>query len=241
MVNTMTDTRPKFSRLTDGGATRSWKAAVPAVVVVVAFVALLGYLASKLSSSEQRAMSAEKDTVQTREQLQGLTRQIGSLQKDNALAKSPGRVTLIVEPQDKKAKGTAWAAVTWGELPDGKSFLRANAYGLGTKPEGGKAYHLWFTPQTGDPIDLGALDPDSDGDAFVMVGALPAVDQGKAVVLTTDTPGAKQPGDVIASAELPKLKPQHAAPASDETPQAKSGTTSQQMHQQQKSEPAPGK
>ena len=111
---------------------------------------------------------------------------------------------------------------------------------VGTKPEGGKAFHLWFTPQTGDPIDLGALDADGDGNAFVMVSELPAVDQGKAVVLTADAPGSKQPGDVIASAELPKLKPQHAAPASAETPQAKSGNTSQQMHQQE-SEPAPGK
>ncbi|SRR5713226_7888506 len=145
MANTMTDTRPQFSRLTDGGAaSRSWKAAVPAVVVSA------------------------------------------------------------------------------------------------PSPKAARLSHLWFTPQAGDPIDLGALDADGDGNAFVMVSELPAVDQGKAVVLTADAPGSKQPGDVIASAELPKLKPQHAAPASAETPQAKSGNTSQQMHQQQ-SEPAPGK
>jgi anti-sigma-K factor RskA len=241
MENTMTDTRPQFSRVIEGGSARSWRAAVPAVVVVVAFVALLGYLASKLSSSEQRALLAERDTAQSREMLQGMSKQIATLQKENALAKSPGRTTVIVEPGNKKTTDAPWAAATWGELPNGKSFMRAYAYGLGAKPEEGKAYHLWFTPETGEPIDLGSLEPDADGNAFVMGSELPPVDQGKAVVLTADAPGVKQPGDVIARADLPKLKPQHAAPpTADETPQAKSGTTSQQMHQQ-KSVPSPGK
>jgi hypothetical protein len=206
-------------------------------VVVVAFVALLGYLASKLSSTEQRAMAAERDSAQVREQAQGLTKQISSLQKDNAIAKSPGRITLIVEPKDKKAKDAPWAAVTWGELPDGKSFVRANAYGLMSKPEG-KSWHLWFTPLTGAPIEVGVLDPDPEGDAFTMNVELPAVNEGKAMVLTADAPGAKEPGDVLASVELPKLEPrQHGAQAPAEPPQApaeppqaKSGTTSQKMH-----------
>jgi hypothetical protein len=180
-------------------------------------------------------MAAERDNAQLRDQVQSVIKQISTLQKDNALARSPGRITVILGPQgkDAKSKDAAWAAVAWGELPDGKSFLRANAYGLLKKPEGGKTWHFWFTPAKGDPIDLGALDPDPDGNASVMVTELPPVDQGKAVVLTADEPGAKQPGDVLANAELPKLTPiRTVAQEPSETPQAKSGTTSQQMHQE---------
>ena len=228
-----TDTRPRFARLTDGRATKSWKAALPAVIIVVAFVALLGYLASSLSSAEQRAMAAERDAQQTREQTQGYTRQISSLQKDNALARSPGRTTVVLEATDKKAKGAAWAAVTWGELPDGKTFMRVNAYGLEPKLDGGKTYHLWMQPLTGAPVDVGALESDQNGSGFAMNSELPAVDQGKALLLTTDLEGAKQPGDAIARADLPVLKPSMTAPpAANDTPQAKTGSTSQQMHQE---------
>jgi hypothetical protein len=158
------------------------------------------------------------------------------LQKDNALAKSPGRTTVILEPASKAKDGAAWVAVTWGELPDGKSFLRGNAYGLQAKMDDGKTYHLWMTPQTGDPIDVGQVDADQSGSGFIMSTELPAVDQGKSVMLTADAPGAKQPGEVLAKADLPKLKPFMQAPSEAE-PQAKSGSSSQQMHQDQKKQP----
>jgi hypothetical protein len=237
MEQTMTDTRPRFSRLTDGGTTKSWRAAIPAVIVVVIFVGLLAYLASSLSSAEQKKMSAERDAQQIREQSSGLTKQIAMLQKENALAKSPGRTTVILEPASKAKDGkdrAAWVAVTWGELPDGKSFLRANAYGLQAKLDDGKTYHLWLTPQTGDPIDIGQLEADQSGSGFIMTTELPAVDQGKSVMLTADAPGSKQPGQVLAKADLPKLKPSMQSPESAE-PQAKSGSTSQQMHQEKQS------
>lgn len=229
-----TNPRPRFARLTEGRATRSWKAALPAVIIIVAFVALLGYLASSLSSAEQRAMAAERDSQQTKEQTQGYTKQITSLQRDNTLAKSPGRTTVVLESTDKKAKkGAAWAAVTWGELPDGKTFMRANAYGLEPKLDGGKAYHLWMQPVTGNPVDVGALEADQNGSGFAMNSELPALDQGKSVLLTADADGAKQPGDAIAKADLPTLKPSMTAPpAASDTPQAKASGTSQQMHQE---------
>src|SRR4051812_22092870 len=114
MENTIADTRPTFSRLTEARATQSWRAAAPAVVVVVAFAPLLASLASSLSSAEQRGMSAERDNAQIREQATGITKQIATLQKDNALAKTPGRTTVILESADgKKASkdntGKAWA------------------------------------------------------------------------------------------------------------------------------------
>jgi hypothetical protein len=124
--------------------------------------------------------------------------------------------------------------VTWGELPDGKSFMRVNAYGLLENREEGKDFHVWFQPQSGDPVDLGALDVDSNGSGYAMKDGLPPVDQGKSVELTMDASGAKAPGTVLAKADLPKLTPTTAAPgnAPAAEPQAKSGTTSQQMHQE---------
>lgn len=236
MENTLTDTRPRFARLTENRAARSWTRAVPAVVVIVALIALVGYLASSISSSSQRAMAAERDAQQTREAQAGLTRQIADLQKDDALAKSPGRTTIVIEPDKKSKSGDkAWAAVTWGELPTGKSFMRVNAYGLAPKLDGNKNYHVWFQPQSGDPIDIGQLEGDMNGSGFATISTLPAIDQGKSVMLTADAPDAKQPGDVLAKAELPKLKPtmQVAPPAANDQPQAKTGSTSQQMHQEQ--------
>jgi hypothetical protein len=238
MENTMVDTRPRFARLTEGSATQSWKAAAPAVAVVVAFAGLLVYLASALSSADHRAVAAERESAQIRESQVGITKQISLLQKDAALAKAPGRTTVIVEsPDGKKAKdGAAWAAVVWGELPDGKSFMRVNAYGLGEKANG--SYHAWMQPQTGEPIDLGQLDIDQSGSGYAMTTELPALDQGKQVMLTVDAPGSKQPGDVLAKADLPVLKPTMSAASTEaetpqaDAPQAKSGSDTQKMHQE---------
>jgi Anti-sigma-K factor rskA len=250
----MTDTRPQFSRITEGTKRHSWRAAVPAVVVLVAFIGLIAYLASSLSSYSQKASTAERDANQYRDQVAAMGKQVGDLQKDLSLSRSPGRTTVIVEAAQpaKPKKGVApagersWAAVTWGELPSGKSWMRVNAYGLSQKLDGGKAYHLWMAPQTGDPIDIGAVEIDQNGSGYVMKAELPGVDQGKSVMLTLDAQDAKQPGEVIAKADLPKLQPtmaapptqaqdaqQSAAPASQAAPanQAKSGTESQQMHQ----------
>jgi hypothetical protein len=238
MDPTLTDTRPSFSRLTEQRTTKAWKAAVPAVVVIVAFVALLGYLASNLSTASQKVVTADRENQQMREQQQGMATQIGALQRDLAVAKSPGRTTVVLQAANKKAgDSAAWAAVTWGELADGKSWMRVNAYGVGNKPADNKAYHVWLQPASGAPVDLGAIDVDSNGDGFVMKTDLPGIDQGKSVMLTTDAEGAKQPGDVIAKADLPKLQPtmKAAPPASADNaaqPQAKANPTSQQMHQE---------
>ncbi len=250
-MDTLTDTRPTFSRLTDGKARHSWRAAVPAVVVIVVVVALVGYLASKLSSSSQRASAAEHDADQYRDQVAAVTKQVGDLQKDVTLAHSPGRTTVIIEapaPAGKKAAAAAtpkaWAAVTWGELPTGKTFMRVNAYGLSQNLEAGKVYHVWLQPVSGDPIDVGAIEIDHNGSGYAMKMDLPAIDQGKAVMLTIDASDAKKPGEVVARADLPKLQstitqapPQQAQdqkPAGQDQPQqsqAKTGTDTQQMHQ----------
>ena len=236
----LSDTRPSFSRLTEGKARHSWRAALPAVIVIVAFVALVAYLASSLSSYSQRAAVAERDSGQYRDQLTAMGKQVSTLQGELSMARSPGRTTVILQsagPAPKAKKGAepqapaAWAAVTWGEQPDGKSWMRANAYGLSQNLEGGKAYHVWMQPQTGDPVDLGALDVDPNGDGFAMKSGLPGIDQGKAALLTVDPDHSKQPGEAIAKADLPKLQPTMSAPPKGEPAQARPGNETQQMHQ----------
>jgi hypothetical protein len=243
-----TDTKPTFSRLTEGKAKQSWRSAAPVVVIIVAFVALLAYLASSLSSSSQKATAAERDSGQYREQLTALTKQVGDLQKDVTLARSPGRTTVILESAQAGKKGAAatarsWAAVTWGELPTGKSWMRVNGYGLQQSLDGNKAYHVWMEPQSGEPVDIGAIDVDPNGSGFVLKADLPAIDQGKAVMLTIDGSDSKARGEVLAKADLPKLQPtmQQAPPAQAQaesdpakapaTSQGKSSTDTQQMHQ----------
>src|SRR5260370_28191635 len=49
MATTIAETGPTFSRLTDKRPTSSWRAAIPAVLIVVALVAGLPYLASRVT------------------------------------------------------------------------------------------------------------------------------------------------------------------------------------------------
>ncbi|HZX94216.1 MAG TPA: hypothetical protein VFE90_06845, partial [Myxococcales bacterium] len=96
MDDSLADTRPTFSRLTEGKATQSWRSAVPIVVVMVAVVALVAYLASALSSSSQRANVAERDTAQYRDQATAISKQLGTMQNELALARNPGRTTVVL-------------------------------------------------------------------------------------------------------------------------------------------------
>lgn len=254
MDTTLTDTRPTFARLTEGKASRSWRAAIPAVVVIVALVALLAYLASSLSSASQKAMTAQRDADDAHQQMATMTKQVGTMQQDLAVARDPGRTTVVLQPADTSASSkkkstatastpsaeTAWAAVTWGEANGGKTWMRVNAYGL-AKLENGQSFHLWLTPASGAPVDLGALDADQNGSAYLLAQNLPGLDQGKGVTLSQDDSGAKAPGKVLAKADLPKLQPSAsaaappAAPAEGQSqnalPQARSSDSTQQMHQ----------
>jgi len=73
---------------------------------------------------------------------------------------------------------------------------------------------------------------DENGNGFLLTQAtLPGVDQGKQVQLTLDENNAKQPGQVIAQADLPKLQPTAKAPPAQPAGEAKTGETSQPMHQ----------
>jgi anti-sigma-K factor RskA len=250
----MTDTKPTFARLTGRKTSNSWRAALPAVVVVVALVALLGYLASSVSSYSQKAAVAQRDADDARQQMATMTKQVGTMQTDLAAARDPGRTTVILQSGDiakpaasKKGAAaataqnpeTSWAAATWGEASGGKTWMRIDAYGL-VKLENGQGFHVWLTPASGEPVNLGALDADQNGSAYLLANNLPALDQGKSLTLSQDDPGAKQPTKVLAKADLPKLQPSVSsappaqAPAQgqkNDLPQARSSDSTQQMHQ----------
>ncbi|MGZ6123988.1 MAG: anti-sigma factor domain-containing protein [Myxococcales bacterium] len=241
MATTLSDTRPSFSRLIEGRKTQSWRSALPAVVVIVAFVALVIFLASRLSSASQKAAVAERDASQYRDQVTAMGKQVGDLQREVSLDRSPGRTTVILQAAEPKGKkgvavpaSKSWAAVIWGELPNGMSWMRVNAYGLSENLDGGKTWHVWMQPQTGDPIDVGTLQVDANGDGFAMKSDLPGIDQGKAVMLTTDPANSKQPGEPIAKADLPKLQPTMTAGPKGQPDQARTGSDTKQMHQEGK-------
>jgi hypothetical protein len=254
MERTLTDTHPSFARLTSGKATNSWRAALPAVVVLVALVGLLGYLASSLSTSSSKALAAQRDADDAHQQVTSVTKQLGQMQTDLAIARDPGRVTVLLTPVDTDAKpstskkkaavaddaapkaDSTWAAITWGEAPGGKTWMRTNAYGL-VKLENGQSYHAWLTPASGNPVDLGALEVDSNGSSYALATGLPALDQGKSVSLSLDDSASKEQGKVLAKADLPKLQSTVAgvpamAPPADATPQAKTSGTTNAMHKE---------
>ena len=218
---------PAFSRLTEGRATNSWKSAIPIVVVIVAVIAALAYLASQLTSSSEKLAAAQRDSEASRQSVEGFQKQASQLQVDNALLRNAGRTTVMLEaamPTTKSKKTAAavapavgWAAATWGEAADGKTWMRVSAYGL-QAPTDGKTYHLWFTPATGAAVDAGKLDPAADGSAFATVKDLPAVDQGKSLAVALNEEGAKVPGDALMSAQLPTLKATVAAPKAAAAP-----------------------
>jgi anti-sigma-K factor RskA len=222
---------PAFSRLTGGGTTNSWKSAIPIVLVVVAVIAALAYLASQLTSSSEKLAAAQRESEASKQSVEGFQKQASQLQADNALLRTAGRTTVMLESAkpaarsskkksaDVAAPAAGWAAATWGEAADGKSWLRVAAYGL-EAPVEGKTYHLWFTPTTGAPVDAGKLDPAADGSAFAMMKDLPGVDQGKSLEVALNDEGAKEPGTALMTAQLPALKPTFAPPKAAAAPAA---------------------
>ena len=215
-----TTTRPEtgrpFARITEGRTSNSWRAAIPVVVALVAAIALLAYLASRLTSSSTMLAAAQRENEASQQSVAAAQKRAAQLETDSTMLKSAGRTTVTLESADKAepaakkgasapAAAAAWAAATWGETAEGKSWLRVSAYGLQAPPEG-KSYGVWFTPVSGEPVLTGRLDPAADGSAFVMAKDLPAVDQGKLVSVSLDQESAKAPGTALMSAQLPSLK-----------------------------------
>src|SRR5260370_28862211 len=60
MATTIAETGPTFSRLTDKRPTSSWRAAIPVVVIVVALVAVLAYLAPRVRCDSRQVSLAPR-------------------------------------------------------------------------------------------------------------------------------------------------------------------------------------
>jgi hypothetical protein len=216
-----------FSRLVESRKTTSWSIGIPIAIVVVVAVALLAYFASKATQGRDQLAQAQQAVQQQQQQLTQVQQRLGQLDAELNRLRDPGRTTLILQSAVAGKRGKpaseAWGAATWGEQPDGKSWMRLNAYGLAPAPAG-KAYQLWFVSAGGDSILVGKVEPNTDGSADAEGKDLPGVDQGKTALVSLDDEHAKTPGQALFQAALPKLAPsQHAAPPAQGQSDAKTG------------------
>ena len=209
MATTTVENQP-FSRIVEQRKTSSWSIGLPVAILAVVIVALLAWLAAKWSQSSQALTAAQQDAQQQRVAMGQLQQRTSQVEGDLVRLRDPGRTTLLLQSTAKPKKGaaapTAWGAATWGELADGKTWVRLNAYGL-AQPGQGKVYELWFEPASGDPIQAGKLDVSQDGSAFAEGKDLPGVDHGKRLAVALQDENAKAPGEIVIQAALPKMAP----------------------------------
>jgi hypothetical protein len=222
MATTRTVSSPApFSRIVEARATSSWKAALPAAIIVIAAIIAAAYFAAKASEQSQLLAGARAEMQQNAQTVSQLQSRMATVDTDLQRLRTAGRTTVILKPAATKSarKGadtaaTSWGAATWGEQSDGKTWIRMDAYGLAQPPQG-KGYDVWFEGVDGNVVQVAKLDIAQDGSAFAEGKDLPGVDKGKRILVSLDDgEDAKKPGTEVFQAELPKLKPMaSAAPA----------------------------
>jgi len=203
-----------FSRIVESRATSSWRAAIPAAVIVIAAIAAAAYFAAKASEQSQLLAGTRAEMTQNAQSLSQLQSHAATLEGDMNRLRSAGRTTVILKAAAPKAtrKGataeasSAWAAATWGEEADGKTWIRTDAYGLAQPPQG-KTYGVWFEAADGSVVPVAKLEPAADGSAFAEGKDLPGIDKGKRLFASLDDEDAKKPGTELFQADLPRLKP----------------------------------
>lgn len=202
--------------------------ALPVTFLVLAMVVLMAWLAARAQSRGEKLAALQRDYQTSQQTLLDAQKQTISVQSDLALARDPGRTTVVLQPPVVAAKKvrhgakaealpapTAWAAAVWGEN-QGKSWIRLDAYGLNPPPQD-QAIEVWFEPAQGAPIAVGRLDPSANGIATLEGKSLPGVDQGKRLFASMEQAGAMEPaGPVLFTANLPNLVPM-TRPAPDAT------------------------
>ncbi|MFL5437292.1 MAG: hypothetical protein ACJ784_22485 [Myxococcales bacterium] len=202
-----------FSRIVESRATSSWRAAIPAAVIVIVAIAAAAYFAAKASEQSQLLAGTRAEMTQNTQTISQLQSHTATLEGEVNRLRSAGRTTVILKAAAPKAsrKGaaeasSAWAAATWGEVADGKTWVRIDAYGLAQAPQG-KTYGVWFESADGSVVPVAKLDPAADGSAFAEGKDLPGIDNGKRLFASLDDEDAKKPGTEVFQADLPKLKP----------------------------------
>jgi hypothetical protein len=205
----MTSSEP-FSRILESRSTSSWRAAIPAIVIVIAAVIAAAYFAAKASEQSQQLAGARTEMQQNTQAVSQLQSRTATLESDLARLRTAGRTTVILKPAASKAsrKGAAdtapssWGAATWGEQSDGKTWIRLDAYGLAQPPQA-KAYQVWFEAADGNVVAAAKLDPAQDGSAFAEGKDLPAMDKGKRIFVSLDDEEAKKPGAAAGQSATP--------------------------------------
>ena len=233
MATTRTATSPApFSRIVEARSTTSWRAAIPAAVIVIAAVIAAAYFAAKASEQSQLLAGTRTEMQQNVQTISQLQARVATVDGDLARLRTAGRTTVILKPAASKAsrKGadtasSSWGAATWGEQADGKTWIRMDAYGLGQAPQG-KVYQVWFEGTGGNIVDIAKLDPAQDGSAFAEGKDLPATDKGKRIFVALGDEEAKKPGSEVFTADLPKLKPMGSPQAAQSTSAVGQGATS---------------
>ncbi len=230
-METSTVGNEPFSRIVESRKTTSWSIGIPIALVVVVAVALLAYFAAKATQAREQLAQAQQALQQQQQQLTQVQQRVGQLEAELNRLRDPGRTTVILQSSGAgkggKAASAAWGAATWGEQPDGKSWMRLNTYGLAPAPAG-KVYQFWFVSAAGDSILVGKVEPNTEGNAYAEGKDLPGVDQGKMALVSLDDENAKTHGQPLFQAALPKLTPsQHAAPPAQGQPDAKAGAQSE--------------
>jgi hypothetical protein len=229
MADTSVPGTQPFSRIVDSGRTSSWKAAVPAALLLVAIVVVIAWLAARASDSSQQLTNARNELAQQSQSTTQLQQRVTALDNEVARLHNPGRTTVILQVAAPTRRGVAqqesssWAAATWGEQPDGKTWVRINAYGL-AQPGQGKALALWLEPTKGEPVLVAKLDPAQDGGAFAEGKDLPAMDESKRLFVAIGDDDAKKPGQPLMQADLPKLKSTQAREPAQQGAQGKAET-----------------
>ena len=216
-----------FSRLVESRKTTSWSIGIPIAIVVVVAVGLLAYFAAKATQAREQVALGQQSLQQQQQQLTQVQQRFGQIEAELNRLRDPGRTTVILQSAGAgkrgKAASSAWGAATWGEQPDGKSWMRLNAYGLAPAPAG-KVYRFWFVSASGDSVLVGKVEPNTEGNSEAEGKDLPGVDQGKMAVVSLDEENAKTHDQPLFQAALPKLTPsQHAAPAPQAQAEAKAG------------------
>jgi hypothetical protein len=184
----------------------------------VAVVVVIAWLAARASEYSQQLSSTRNELTQATQTVGQMQQRTAALDAEVARLRSPGRTTVILRAAAPARRGAAqdesgaWGAATWGEQPDGKTWVRLDAYGVAPAPQG-KVLALWLEPAAGAPVLVTKLDPAPDGSAFAEGKDLPAVDQGKRLIVSVDDEDAKKPGQAMMQADLPKLKASQAAQA----------------------------
>ncbi|TMB27268.1 MAG: hypothetical protein E6J62_19720 [Deltaproteobacteria bacterium] len=179
MATTRTVTSPApFSRIVEARSTSSWKAALPAALIVIAAVIAAAYFAAKASEQSQLLAGARTEMQQNVQAVSQLQSRMATVDGDLARLRTAGRTTVILKPAASKAprKGADTVASSWGAAD-------------------------------GNVVEVAKLDPAQDGSAFAEGKDLPGVDKGKRILVSLDEEEAKKPGTEVFQADLPKLKP----------------------------------